>query len=102
MRSVMSKMATIECSTCATLEIYSQDASGEPNLGWNALDADQCKAPPINRCPHARAEVSGILPTSTDERCVAVATKIVHAPTTWGNPARDNVADCSIWIAAVI
>jgi hypothetical protein len=58
MRSVMLKMATIECSTCSTLlEVYPQDAPGGPNLGWTALDADQCKAPPINRCPHARAEV---------------------------------------------
>ena len=58
MRSAMTKMATIECSTCSTLlEIYPQETPGEPNLGWNALDADLCKAPPINRCPHARAEV---------------------------------------------
>ena len=58
MRSVITKMATLECSTCATLlETYPQDAPGEPNLGWNALDADQCKAPPIHTCPHARAEV---------------------------------------------
>ena len=58
MRSVMTKMATIECSTCSTLlEVYSREKPGEPNLGWNALDADLCKAPPINRCPHARDEV---------------------------------------------
>jgi hypothetical protein len=58
MRSAITKMATIECSTCATLlEVYPQDEPAEPNFGWNALDADQCKAPPINRCPHARAEV---------------------------------------------
>jgi len=56
--SVMSKMATIECSTCSTLlEICPKDARGEPNLCWSALDADLCKAPPINRCPHARSEV---------------------------------------------
>jgi hypothetical protein len=58
-RPVTSKVATIECSTCSTLlEIYPQDAPGEPNLGWNALDADQCKAPAIRRCPHARAKGS--------------------------------------------
>jgi len=58
MRSVITKMATIECSTCSTLlEIYPQDAPGEPNLGWTALDEDLCKAPPIKRCPHSRAEV---------------------------------------------
>jgi len=58
MRSVITKMATIECSTCSTLlEVYPQDAQGEPNLSWRALDADQCKAPPIKRCPYARAEV---------------------------------------------
>jgi hypothetical protein len=58
MRSVITKMATIECSTCSTLlEVYPQDAPGEPNLGWNALDADLCRAAPIERCPHARAEV---------------------------------------------
>jgi hypothetical protein len=55
---VTSKMATIECSTCSTLlEVYPQDAPGEPNIGWKALDADRCTAPPIKRCPHARAEV---------------------------------------------
>jgi hypothetical protein len=54
---VTSKMAMIECSTCSTLlEVY-PDAAGEPNIGCQALDADQCKAPPINRCPHPRAEV---------------------------------------------
>jgi hypothetical protein len=58
MRSVITKMATIECSTCSTLlEIYPQDAPGEPNLGCSALDEDLCKAPQIKRCPHARAEV---------------------------------------------
>ena len=46
MRSVITKMATIECSTCSTLlEIFPQEAPGEPNLGWTI------------RCPHARAEV---------------------------------------------
>jgi hypothetical protein len=58
MRSVLTKMATLECSSCPTLlEVYPQEMPGEPNLGWNALDTDQCKASPINRCPHARAEV---------------------------------------------
>ena len=55
---VISKMATLECATCSTLlEVYPQDQPGEPNLCWTALDANQCKAPPINRCPDARAEV---------------------------------------------
>ena len=63
MRSVIDKMATIECSTCSTLlEIYPQDAPGEPNLGWTALNADQCRAPPIRRCPHARMEVKRRFP----------------------------------------
>ena len=58
MRSVLTKMATLECSTCSSLlRVYPQDEPAEPNFGWNALDADQCKAPPIRRCPHARAEV---------------------------------------------
>ena len=58
MRLVISKMATIECSTCATLlEVYPHDEPGQPNLCWKALDTDRCQAPPINRCPHARAEV---------------------------------------------
>jgi hypothetical protein len=55
---VSSKMATIECSTCSTLlEVYPQDEPGKPNLCWTALDDDQCKAPPISRCPYARDEV---------------------------------------------
>jgi hypothetical protein len=55
----MARIATIECSTCsALLEIYPQDLPGEPKLGWNALDDGQlCRAPPLRRCPHARAEV---------------------------------------------
>jgi hypothetical protein len=58
MRSVITKMATIECSICSTLlEVYPQEAPNEPNMGWNALDADVCRAPPIRRCPHARAKV---------------------------------------------
>ena len=58
MPAVISKMATIECATCSTLlELYPQDEPGQPNLRWNALDEDQCRAPPINRCPNARAEV---------------------------------------------
>ena len=58
MGSVITKMATIECSTCSTLlEVYPQDAPGEPNLGWTALDEDRCTAPPIRRCPYARGEV---------------------------------------------
>ena len=60
--SDQSKLATIECATeCATcsalLEVYPQDVSGEPVLGWNTLDEDCCKAPPLKRCPHARAEI---------------------------------------------
>jgi hypothetical protein len=58
MGAVISKMATIECSTCSTLlEVYPQDRPGKPNLCWNALDDDQCRAPPFKRCPHARDEV---------------------------------------------
>jgi hypothetical protein len=34
------------------LEVYPQDEPGKPNLCWTALDDDQCKAPPISRCPH--------------------------------------------------
>jgi DNA-directed RNA polymerase subunit RPC12/RpoP len=62
MRSVISKMATIECSTCSTLlEVYTQDAPREPNLGWNALDEDLCEAAPINRCPHCSYRVKAAL-----------------------------------------
>jgi hypothetical protein len=58
MRSVISKMATIQCSTCSTLlEVYPQDEPRKPNLCWTALDDDRCKAPPITRCPHARDAV---------------------------------------------
>jgi hypothetical protein len=42
------KVATIECATCsALLEVYPQDLPGEPSLGWNTLDEDRCKAPPL-------------------------------------------------------
>ena len=53
------KVATIECSTCsALLKVYPQAVADEPNLGWSALDDGQlCKAPPLKRCPHARAEI---------------------------------------------
>jgi hypothetical protein len=58
------KVATIECSTCsALLEVHPQDVPGEPNLGWNTLDEDRCKAPPLKRCPHARAEIKLRFPT---------------------------------------
>jgi len=52
-------LATIECSTClALLEVYPQALPDEPNLGWSALyDGQLCQAPPLRRCPHARAEV---------------------------------------------
>jgi hypothetical protein len=57
--SEQSKLAIIECSTCsALLEVYPQALPDEPNLGWSALDGGQlCQAPPLRRCPHARAEV---------------------------------------------
>jgi hypothetical protein len=33
------KVATIECSTCAALlEVYPQNVPGEPGLGWDVLD----------------------------------------------------------------
>jgi hypothetical protein len=53
------KVATIECSTCsALLEIYPQNEPGEPSLGWDVLDdGELCKAPPLRRCPRARAEI---------------------------------------------
>jgi hypothetical protein len=53
------KVATIECSTCsALLEIYPQNVPGEPSLGWDVLDdGELCKAPPLRRCPRARAEI---------------------------------------------
>jgi hypothetical protein len=53
------KVATIECSTCsALLEVYPQDVPGDPALGWDALDDGHlCQAPPLKRCPHARAEI---------------------------------------------
>ena len=58
------KVATIECATCsALLEVCPQDVSGEPVLGWNTLDEDCCKAPPLKRCPHARAEIKLRFPT---------------------------------------
>jgi hypothetical protein len=51
-------LATIECATCsAWLEVFPQDVPGEPALGWSTLGDDRCKAPPLNRCPHARAEI---------------------------------------------
>ncbi len=55
----LSKVATIECSTCsALLEIYPQAVPGEPSLAWRALDNGHlCKALPLRRCPHARAEI---------------------------------------------
>jgi hypothetical protein len=56
-----SKLATIECSTCSALiEVYPQP--GEPGIAWGVLDADLCKAPPLNRCPHARGEVKRRFP----------------------------------------
>jgi hypothetical protein len=57
--SEQSKLATIECATCsALLEVYPQDAPDEPSLGWSALDDGHlCQAPPLRRCPHARAEI---------------------------------------------
>jgi len=53
------KVATIECSTCAALlEVYPQNVPGEPSLGWDVLDdGELCKAPPLRRCPRARAEI---------------------------------------------
>jgi hypothetical protein len=53
------KVATIECATCAALlEVFPQDVRGEPGLSWNALDDGHlCRAPPLRRCPHARAEM---------------------------------------------
>ena len=75
MRSVITKMATIACSTCSTLlEIYPQDAPGEPNLAWTALDEDLCKAPPIKRCPHARAEVKRRLSRTFNGRSSSAST----------------------------
>jgi hypothetical protein len=55
----LSKLATIECSTCsALLEVYPQAVPGEPSLGWSALDDGHlCKALPLRRCPHARTEI---------------------------------------------
>jgi hypothetical protein len=57
--SEQSKLATIECVTCsALLEVYPQDVPAEPSLGWSALDDGHfCQAPPLRRCPHARAEI---------------------------------------------
>jgi hypothetical protein len=53
------ELATIECSTCsALLEVHLQNVPGEPSLGWSALDDGHlCKALPLRRCPHARAEI---------------------------------------------
>jgi hypothetical protein len=61
---VQLKVATIECSTCsALLEVYPQDVPGEPSLGWDALnDGHLCKAPPMRRCPYARAEIKALSP----------------------------------------
>jgi hypothetical protein len=57
--SEQSKLATIECATCSVLlEVYPQDVPDEPSLGWSALDDGHlCQAPPLRRCPHARAEI---------------------------------------------
>jgi hypothetical protein len=54
----MSTIATVECSTCsALLEVSRQEVPGEPNLIWSTSDETPCRAPPVRRCPHARAEV---------------------------------------------
>jgi hypothetical protein len=57
--SEQSKLATIECATCSVLfEVYPQDVPDEPSLGWSALgNGYLCQAPPLRRCPHARAEI---------------------------------------------
>ena len=51
-------IATIECAACsALLEVYRQEMPGEANLGWTTSEEALCKAPPVRRCPHARAEM---------------------------------------------
>jgi hypothetical protein len=63
--SEQSKLATIECVTCsALLEVCPQDVPDEPSRGWSALDDGHfCQAPPLRRCPHARAEIKLRFPT---------------------------------------
>jgi hypothetical protein len=58
-------LMTIECSTCSALiEVYPQDVPGEPSVGWSTRDEEFCKAPPLRRCPHARAEIKRQFPGS--------------------------------------
>jgi len=63
MHSVMSKVATIECSTWpALLELYPQNVVGEPSPAWSTRDEALCKAPPVWRCPHAVGEIKPRFP----------------------------------------
>ena len=56
-----SRLAMLECATCsAILEVFPHSA--DPGIAWEVLDADLCKAPPLNRCPHARAEIKRRFP----------------------------------------
>jgi hypothetical protein len=57
------RLAMIECAQCsALLEVYPQRVPGEPSLEWITRDEALCKAPPVKRCPHARAEVERRFP----------------------------------------
>jgi hypothetical protein len=52
------KLASIECAECSALiEVYPQNVPGEPSLEWITRDEALCKAPPLRRCLHARAEI---------------------------------------------
>ena len=59
----MADMVMIDCSTCSALiDVYPQDAPGEPSLDWSTRDEDLCKAPPLRRCPHAPAAMKKRFP----------------------------------------
>jgi len=52
------KLASIECSRCsALLEVFPQNAPGTATLEWITPDENLCLAPPVSRCPYARADI---------------------------------------------
>jgi hypothetical protein len=59
------KLATIECSTCSALiEVFpAVPGSRVADLQWAALASGElCKSPPLNRCPHIRADIKRCFP----------------------------------------
>ena len=73
----MAKITSVECSTCSALiEIYRQDVPGEPSLGWTTTDAELCKAPPLRRCPHARADIKRLYPSLNIEAAAGMSERV--------------------------